>query len=191
MYAEFAVTATLPTELLGVLLAGVSNLVPNGFGPHPNVMGNAERVVALGNAACWHKHPRGIVHTGHPRAANPAEPGFPFRAWLLPHGDLLLADLLLADLLLADLLLATQPAELLVRNDKDGDAVAPRGSATYRAMADDDGRQFRVDLKLNAATIALASGHPNSSALTARRQRHRPWQLFADAATESSIAKAR
>ena len=67
----------LTAKLLRVLLACISDFVPDGLRAHPDVVDDPERVTSLGKGTCWHEHSCWVVLAGHRRAADPAEPGLP------------------------------------------------------------------------------------------------------------------
>ena len=60
------------------------------------------------------------------------------------------------------MLLTREPPESVVRNHDDRDAVAPGGPAADRAVTNENIGKLCVDLKLDRAAIALASGHRDS-----------------------------
>ena len=100
----------LAAKLIGVLLAVVSDFVPDGLRTYPDVMDDLERVAGVRDATGRHENSRGVVLTGHARSADAAEPRLPVRIGLLPRRDVLFAP---------------NPSELFVRNQDNRDAVAP------------------------------------------------------------------
>ena len=73
-------------------------------------MNHPQRLATFGNGSRWDEHPRGIVFTWHRGTADPAEPALPICIWLLPR---------------CDLFFTAKPAKLFIRDNHDGDAVAP------------------------------------------------------------------